>query len=174
MKNFYLGLYKLLSWTENFFCALGLIFCTIATVVQIINRYWLHYEIMWIADFVLYIFVLTSILTIIITTRESAHTTVDIVVERLFRGRVSKIVSKICINLCSLYIIYLLMPTFYKYFLKALKFDEWGTLCPWFNTSWLIESIFIMFVLCSYHIVHNIGAQFIDLCSKKQEKGATA
>ena len=71
--------------------------------------------------------------------------------------------SKILINFASLGIIWFIIPIFYAYFLRALKFDEWGTLVPWFNTSWLVEAIFVMFVLCVFHIIHNTVIHMIDL-----------
>jgi len=163
MKKIYLSFIRLLTFLENLLCAFGLIFATVFTVIQIVNRYWLHFEIMWISDLVLYVFVLAAIISIAITTREDAHTAVDVFVERMFRGKKSSKLSKILINCASLGIIWLLMPIFYTYFLRALKFDEWGTLVPWFNTSWLVEAIFLMFVLCVFHIVHNTALHAIDL-----------
>lgn len=75
-----------------------------------------------------------------------------------------KKLSKILINLVSLGLIVAILPLFYAYFLRALKFDEWGTLVPWFNTSWLVEAIFVMFILNIFHLVHNIIVHMIDFC----------
>ena len=163
MKKFYFLFVALLTFLENFLCAFGIIFATVATVAQIINRYWLHFEIMWISDLALFIFVFAAIISIAITTREDAHTAVDVFVERIFKGKKAFKIGKIFINFACLGIIYLLMPIFYKYFLSALEFDEWATLVPWFNTSWLVEAIFVMFVLCVFHIVHNTTLFMIDL-----------
>ncbi len=163
MKKLYFSFVGLLTFLENLLCASGIIFATVFTVIQIVNRYWLHFEIMWISDLVLYVFVLAAIISIAITTREDAHTAVDVFVARMFRGKKASRISKILINSASLGIIWLLMPIFYAYFLRALKFDEWGTLVPWFNTSWLVEAIFVMFVLCVFHIIHNTVLQAIDL-----------
>ena len=163
MKKLYFSFVALITFLENLLCAFGIIFATAFTVIQIVNRYWLHFEIMWISDLVLYVFVLAAIISIAITTREDAHTAVDVFIERIFRGKKAFKVSKILINFASLGIIWLIIPIFYAYFLRALKFDEWGTLVPWFNTSWLVEAIFIMFVLCVFHIIHNTVLHMIDL-----------
>jgi C4-dicarboxylate transporter DctQ subunit len=163
MKKLYFSFVALITFVENLLCAFGIIFATAFTVIQIVNRYWLHFEIMWISDLVLYVFVLAAIISIAITTREDAHTAVDVFMERIFRGKKAFKVSKILINFASLGIIWLIMPIFYAYFLRALKFDEWGTLVPWFNTSWLVEAIFVMFVLCVFHIIHNTVIHMIDL-----------
>lgn len=163
MKKIYFSFVAVVTFLENLLCAFGVIFATVATVVQVVNRYWLHFEIMWISDLSLYIFVFAAIISIAITTREDAHTAVDVFVEKIFRGKKGLKIGKIFINLTSLGIIYLLMPIFYRYFLKALEFDEWATLVPWFNTSWLVQAIFVMFILCVFHIIHNTALLIIDL-----------
>lgn len=165
MKKLYFSFLGLLTFLENLLCASGLIFATLATVVQIANRYWLHYEILWLPDLILYIFITSAIISIAITTREDAHTAVDVFVERIFRGEKGAKAGKIFINLFSLAILWFIIPIFYAYFLKALKFDEWGTLVPWFNTSWLVEGIFVMFLLCVFHIIHNTAVQAKGLYS---------
>ena len=81
--------------------------------------------------------------------------------------------AKILINAASLGIIFMLMPTFFAYFKQALSFDEWGTLVPWFNTSWLIEAVFIMFVLCIFHLLHNTAMNFVALRRSEPEGGVT-
>lgn len=164
MKKMYLSFFALVRFLEDAISAFGLVFATLFTVVQIVNRYWLHYEIMWLSDLVLYVFVFGSIFSIALTTREEAHTSVDVFVEMLFRGPKMQKLSKIIINFVSLGLICAILPIFYAYFLRALKFDEWGTLVPWFNTSWLVEAIFVMFILNIFHIVHNIVVHIIEFC----------
>ncbi|GHV46096.1 hypothetical protein FACS1894204_07010 [Synergistales bacterium] len=164
MKKAYLSFVKCVAVIENAIAAFGLMFATFFTVVQIINRYWLHYEVMWLADLNLYVFVFGSIFSIALTTREEAHTCVDVFVELLFRGKKANKFSKILINLVSLGLLCVLLPIFYTYFLRALKFDEWGTLVPWFNTSWLVEAIFVMFILNIFHVAHNTVLHVIDFC----------
>ncbi|MDR1649571.1 MAG: TRAP transporter small permease subunit [Synergistaceae bacterium] len=164
MKKTYLSFVAFVAIAENAISAFGLMFATFFTVVQIVNRYWLHLEIMWLADLNLYVFVLGSIFSIALTTRQDAHTCVDVFVELLFRGAKAKKLSKILINLVSLGILCVILPLFYAYFLRALKYDEWGTLVPWFNTSWLVEAIFVMFVLNIFHIAHNTVVHVIDFC----------
>jgi TRAP-type C4-dicarboxylate transport system permease small subunit len=164
MQKTYLSFVRFLAILENAISAFGLMFATFFTVVQIVNRYWLHYEIMWLSDLNLYVFVLASIFAIALTTREDAHTCVDVFVELLCRGEKMKKLSKILINAVGLGILCTLLPLFYAYFLRALKFDEWGTLVPWFNTSWLVEAIFVMFILNIFHIAHNTVLHVIALC----------
>ena len=162
MKKAYLAFVAFLALFENAISALGLIFATVFTVVQIVNRYWLHYEIMWLSDLTLYIFVLGAIFSAALTTREDAHICVDVFVGLLCKGEKAVKLSKIIINVVSLGILLIIMPLFYAYFLRALKFAEWGTLVRWFNASWLVECIFVMFVLNIFHIAHNTVLHIID------------
>ncbi len=163
MKKLYFSFVKLLAVIENALCAFGIIFATIFTVIQIVNRYWLHYEVMWISDLTLYVFIMAAIISIAITTREDAHTAVDVFMERIFRGERAFRLGKIVVNVASLGIIWFTVPIFYAFFLRSLQFDEWATLVPWFNTSWLVQAIFVMFVLCVFHIVHNTAMLAINL-----------
>lgn len=174
MKKLYLSFVDLIAFLENIIASFALIFATFSTIWQIVNRYWLHYEIMWVGDFTLYVFVLGVITIIAMTTRENAHTSVDIIASHIFKYRIAGGIFKVFINLCSIAAIILPLPNFYKYFLNAMKFPEWGTLCPWFNTSWLVEAIFIMLVLCIFHIAHNTGVVIIGLFSGGAQKGADA
>ena len=163
MKKTYLSFIAFLTFFENAISAFGLMFATFFTVVQIVNRYWLHFEIMWLSDLVLYVFVMGSIFSIALTTRLDAHSCVDVFMEMLCRGEKAKKLARIAIGAVSLGILCMLLPLFYAYFLRALKFAEWGTLVPWFNTSWLVEAIFIMFLLNIFHISHNIAVNAIAL-----------
>lgn len=52
-------LFSFLQKTEFFLGSLGLLLAIILTFCQVVNRYWLHFEIMWISDAALYIFIFT-------------------------------------------------------------------------------------------------------------------
>ncbi len=173
MKKAYCRLVNAIAVFENVLCALGLVAATALTFAQVVNRYWLHYEIMWLSDLVLYCFVFTVFVIIAMTTREEAHTTVDILEEHLFRGPIARPLYKICIHFCSLAVFSITIPIFYTYFLKALRFPEYGTLVRWFNTSWLIEIMFVTFILSVFHTLHNIGRHAIVLSQAyRTRKGA--
>jgi hypothetical protein len=40
-------------------------------------------------------------------------------------------------------------------------FPEYGTLVRWFNTSWLIQLLFVVLILCIFHTLHNVGLQVL-------------
>ena len=174
MKKTYLKFFRVITLVENAVCALGLILTTFATVIQVLNRYWLHYEIMWLADMTLYIFLSTLFFMMATTTREESHTSVDILEAHAFKGPLLKPVYKICSGLCSLAIIITVLPIFYAYLLRAIKFPEYSTLVRWFNTSWLIELMFGMLILSIFHTLHNVGLQVLAfkaaLVGRKAEK----
>ncbi|MDR3264493.1 MAG: TRAP transporter small permease subunit [Synergistaceae bacterium] len=154
---------RLLTIFENVVSIFGLVFATFFTVFQIINRYWLHLEIIWIADLTLYVFVFSSFFSIALTTREDAHTCVDVFVGFLCKEKRAKEWSRIIINFVSIVILCALTPVFYVYFLRALKFAEWGTLVRWFNTNWIAEALFVTFILNIFHIVHNTATRIVSL-----------
>jgi len=162
MKKAYLSFVALLAFFENAISAFGLIFATVFTVVQVVNRYWLNYEIMWISDLTLYIFVLGSIFSVALTTRVESHVGVDLFLEMLCKGKKALKLTKVIINLVSLAILFMILPLFYAFFLRSLRFDEWGTLVRWFNTSWLVQCIFVMFLLNIFHVIHNTAVHIID------------
>ena len=54
MKNLYLRFVSLIEIFENTICASGLVLTTVLVFAQVINRYWLHFEIMWLSDLALY------------------------------------------------------------------------------------------------------------------------
>jgi TRAP-type C4-dicarboxylate transport system permease small subunit len=72
---------------ENLLCSFGLLIVTAMTFFQVLNRYWLHLEIMWLGDLSLYLFIPFVFLTIALTTREKGHTAVDVFGEKLFKAK---------------------------------------------------------------------------------------
>ena len=162
MKNAYLSFVALVTFLEDAIASVGLMVATVLTVAQIINRYWLHFEIMWIADLSLYIFVVGAIFMVAITTRVESHVGVDLFLELLGKREKAQKFAKIIINLVSLAILFMVLPLFYAFFLRSLRFAEWGTLVRWFNTSWLVQCIFVMFLLNIFHVIHNTVMHIID------------
>ena len=163
MKKAYLSFVAFLTFFENAVSAFGLMFATVITVAQIINRYGLNYEIMWLSDLALYVFVVGSIFSVALTTRVESHVGVDVFVTMLCKGEKAAKLSKILINLVSLGLLIVVLPLFYAFFLRSLRFAEWGTLVRWFNTSWLVQCIFAMFIMNIFHIIHNTVVHVIDL-----------
>jgi len=162
MKKAYLSFFALVTFLEDAIASVTLMIATILTVAQIINRYWLRIEIMWIADLSLYIFIIGAIFSVAITTRMESHVGVDLFLELLGKREKTLKFTKIVINLVSLTILIMVLPLFYAFFLRSLRFAEWGTLVRWFNTSWLVQCVFVMFVLNIFHVIHNTVIHIIE------------
>jgi len=164
IKRTYLGLIRLIALMETALCYAGLVLCSFMVFVQVLNRYLLHYEIMWIGDLTLYIFVPMMILSISLTAREGGHTSVDVFVDILFESKpLGRKIYGIFVDCLTLGVLVYVLPMGMKLFKHALKFPEYGTLVRWFNTSWIRETILVMLVLCLLHTVHRIGTQLASL-----------
>jgi TRAP-type C4-dicarboxylate transport system permease small subunit len=158
MKRLYLSCIRAIALLENALCYTGLILCSLMAFAQVVNRYFLHFEVMWIGDLTLYIFVPTMILSISLTTRAGAHTSVDVFMDLAFAGRPrARRVYAVAVDAMTLGILAYMLPMGFKIFSHAMKYPEYGTLVRWFNTSWIRQTVFLMFVLCAIHTVHRIG-----------------
>lgn len=160
----YLFLVRCISILENIFCFSMLILCSLLVVLQILNRYIFHFEIMWIGDLSLYLFIPSLIYSIAITTREQHHTSVDVFIETFIKNKPVLIkLSRILINIFVLAVIIYLIPMAHRIFLSAMKYPEYGTLVPWFNTSWIRQSVLVALSLCAFHTLHHIAMQTLEL-----------
>lgn len=161
MKYCYQSLIRLIALLEDIVCFSGLVICSLLVFFQVLNRYLLHIEIMWIGDLTLYLYVPFMFLTIAMTAREKGHTTVDVFVDIFFKDRPrSLLVYQIGINLVVLAILFYLLPLGHKLFINAVKYPEYGTLVTWFNTSWNREVLYVVLILCIIHTLHHLGLQF--------------
>lgn len=128
------------------------------------NRYVFQFEIMWIGDLSLYLFVPALIYSIAITTREKSHTSVDVFMDIYFKGKpIIREINAIVINVLVLMVLIYLIPMAHRIFLSAIKYPEFGTLVPWFNTSWIRQSVLITLALCAFHTSHHIFIQVLSL-----------
>ena len=155
---------KLIRKLENVICSIGLIATTVIIFAQVINRYWLHFEIMWMNDMALYIFVFTVFITLALTTRERGHTAVEMLQEHLFRNRpLGRKVYFFIRSVASLAVVLIFTPPVYRFFLRSMKYPEYGTLIRWFNTSWLVYSFFAMVCLIIAHLSVQIIQDFLGI-----------
>ena len=171
MTRLYLTLIRAIALLESALCHSGLVLCSLMAFAQVINRYILHLEIMWLGDLTLYLFVPTMILSISLTTRAGAHTSVDVFMDLAFEGRPrARQVYRVVVDALTLGIIVYMLPMGFKLFRHALKYPEYGTLVRWFDTSWIRQTIFLMLVLCAIHAAHRVGTGIAAL--RKTAPGA--
>lgn len=138
---------------EGVISFVGLITFTLLVFVQVLNRYLLHFEIMWFSDLALYCFIFTIFFTIALTTQKRGNIAVDYFRDKAF-GRKPKAgaIHRVAMVITSLAVASIFLPTAYGFMLRALKYPEYGTIVRWFNTSWLQTLPFVVFVLILVHL----------------------
>jgi TRAP-type C4-dicarboxylate transport system permease small subunit len=155
---------RALTRVEDAICSTGLIVCTVLVVAAVINRYFLHIEIMWLNDLALYLYIPTGMCCIAVTARSDAHTAVDVFVDVALKSRpVAFKIFKIVITLLVLAIFAYFIPLAVKLFQTAWKYPEWGTLFRWYNTSWNREFLVVCIMLSTLHTVHNLVVHIVEL-----------
>lgn len=153
---------------ENVVGTVGLVGITVLVFVQVLNRYMLHFEVMWLGDLALYLFIFLMFVAIGLTTRENGHTSVEVFVDMVFRNKPKgqKIYGIFLLGVSLTTVLVFGSPTLH-FAKKAMQYPQYGTLVRWFNTSWLMESMLIMILLCLYHLLSRIHMETIALRSEK-------
>lgn len=151
---------------ENVLCALGLFTTTFLAFFQVLNRYWLRLEIIWVNDLSLFIFIFTMFFAIPLTTRVDEHTGVDVFVKKVFADRpIGTQLFKAFLKTISIATLGVFMIPAWGFAVRAAKYPQYATLVRWFNTSWLMESLFFCLSLCLLHLVY---ALVLDLAEIKR------
>ncbi len=134
--------------------AAGLIAVTLLIFAQVINRYFLHFEIMWLGDLALYGFIFFMLVAAAYTTWREGHIAVDFFRDKAF-GSKPKAYSthRASVVVISIAIACVFLPTAYEFMLRAIKYPEYGTLVRWFNTSWLQITLFVALALVLVHLL---------------------
>jgi TRAP-type C4-dicarboxylate transport system permease small subunit len=149
---------------EGIFGSAGLIATTLLVFVQVLNRYWLHFEIMWFGDLALYCFIFFMLVAGAFTTWREGHIAVD-----FFRGKAfgskprAYSTHRASIVVISIAIAGVFLPTAYEFMLRAIKYPEYGTLVRWFNTSWLQITLFVALALVLVHLLVIAGRDIGDV-----------
>lgn len=138
---------------EAIICAIGLVTTTLLVFSQVINRYALHFEIMWFGDLALYTFIFFMLLAAAYATWREGHIAVEYFHDKVFNGKPrGAAIHQSTIVFISIVIACVFLPTSYQFMLRAIKYPEYGTLVRWFNTSWLQITLFVAFALVMLHL----------------------
>jgi len=149
---------------EKWICSVGLLVSTILVFAQVINRYWLHYEVMWIGDMALYVFVITYILAIALAASQKGHIAVEMLSDHLFGKKPSsKAVYTLVMDVITLVSILVFLKPVTGFFLMSLKYPEYGTLIRWFNTGWLVQVMFATMVLSAVHMAFHVTRDIFEI-----------
>ena len=166
-KNIQNGIAKI----ENLICSIGLLVSTTLVFAQVLNRYWLHFEVMWIGDLALYIFVSSYILAIAFTAANKGHIAVEMIQVKVFAGKPWGLrVYLLVMDIISLVVILVFAQPVYKFFLRSIKYPEYGTLVRWFNTSWLVYILFGVVVLSAIHLLYHVFNGIHEIQKKRWEQ----
>lgn len=140
--------------TEVIVGTAGLIATTLLVFADVVNRYWLHFEIMWFRDLALYLFIFFMLVAAAYATWREGHIAVDYFHDRAFKGKPRRIAThRASIVVISIALACVFLPTGYKFMLRAIKYPEYGTLVRWFNTSWLQITLFVALALVLVHLL---------------------
>lgn len=173
MKKMFPGIYKGIRMAEIIICLSGLIAATLLICAQIVNRYWLRLEIMWMNDMALFIFIFFMFMAFSATTWKEGHVPVEIFKSMVFKNRpVGGAVYRVFLVVLSIVILLAIFPVTYHFMLRAFKYPEYATLVRWFNTSWLMITLFIAFCLTLLHLlvilVRDVKAMMKTIQANKQ------
>jgi TRAP-type C4-dicarboxylate transport system permease small subunit len=153
MQKFLQFLLKIIEKAEIIFCVVTLCITTLFICATIANRYIFHYEIMWLNDFALYIFVFFMFTAAAVTASKEGHISIEMFRNRLFKNKpVGGALYKIFLDALSIIILLVFFPVAYQFMKRAIQYPEWGTLVRWFNTSWLQIYLFVALLLVLMHL----------------------
>ena len=170
MKTVFKRVLHVIQTVEGAVCVIGLFVTTLLIFAQVLNRYLLQFEIMWLSDLALYVFVFFMLIAAAYATWNEGHVAVDFLRDRISRGRPRVGAAyQLGLNLLALAALWSILPVAYKFMKRAVKYPEYGTLVRWFNTSWLQITLFIALFLVTIHLLVIIRRDIGDLYKKMQE-----
>jgi C4-dicarboxylate transporter DctQ subunit len=154
MKKLLRGIYKGIQMGEIIICLFGLIATTLLICAQVVNRYWLRFEIMWMNDLALFIFIFLMFMAFSATTWKEGHVPVEIFKNWVFKNRpVGGAIYRVFLVALSIVILLAIFPVTYQFTARAIKYPEYATLVRWLNTSWLMIALFVAFCLTLLHLL---------------------
>ncbi len=157
MGALFKNIFAFIAILENILCTLGLLGTTFMITFQVLNRFWLRLNIRWINDFALFVFIFFVFFAIVVTTRDDGHTSVDMLVDRVFENRPKgRAIYVLCTRIVCIVTIGLFLIPAWHFAVDAYNFPQPGNLVRWFNESWLMESLFATMCLSFLHLVYNV------------------
>ena len=173
MRAAFRRILRLVENAEGAVCAVGLFVTSVLIFAQVVNRYFLHFEIMWFSDLALYIFIFFMLLAAAYATWREGHVAVDFLRDKIVKDKpVSAAVYRVVLDLMSIAVLGAILPAAFRFLKRALKYPEYGTLVRWFNTSWLQITLLIALVLVLIHLVVILGRDIGDLYQKTRSETA--
>ena len=154
IKSVFKWILRGIQTTQVTICTIGLVATTFLIFAQVINRYWLNFEIMWLSDLALYIFIFFMFVAAAITTWREGHVAVDFFRDRVTRGKpTAAVVYRVFLVILSIAVLGVFLPITYQFMLRAMKYPEYGTLARFFNESWLQITLFFAMAFVMLHLL---------------------
>ncbi len=148
MKKFF----SRLADFELLLSAFGLGIAIVLNFCQVVNRYWLHYEVMWLGDLMLYIFIISIYGAITYASAVKAHISVDIIPEAYCKNNKLKTeIYSFFKNTITLVMILAFCPSVWSVFKRSIMYPEYATMVRWFNLGWLSYAMAAMVVMAVVH-----------------------
>ena len=155
---------RAIETSEDVVSSIGLATASLLIFAQVVNRYWLHFEVVWFGDLALYIFIFFMFIAATVTTWKEGHIAVDFFHQSILRGKPRAIaIYRPCIVIITIAVACALLPVVYRFMLRALQYPEYGTLVRWFNTSWLMITVFVVLVLIIIHLLTIVRRDIFNL-----------
>ncbi len=165
-------IFAAVAFIENLVCYTGILGVTFLVFFNVLNRYLFRFEIMWVGDFSLYIFMIFVFACIVFTTREQGHTSVEVLLQKIrekFPGA-ARPFRMFLMVLAFITAAVFTIPVL-NFAQRSMRYPQWGTLVRWFNTSWIMQAMFIMMILVLVHMIRSLIIE-IHAGSSKKEPGA--
>lgn len=143
-----------LQLAESGIAAVVLVITTLLIFAQVLNRYWLHFRIMWLGDVALYCFIFFMLVAATVATWKEGHVTVDAFRDRIYRGKPRGMaIHRAALTIVTIILLCIFLPLAFDFMLSAIKYPEYGTLARWFNMSWLQITLFIALAFVLLHLL---------------------
>ena len=147
-------LLKAIELIELNFCLITMSATTLLICATVFNRYIFHYEIMWLNDAALYVFVSFMFVAFAVCAYREGHISIDMFWKKAFRNTAKGTAFyRLFLVALSIAILVIFLPIVYRFMLRAMQYPEYGTLIRWFNTSWLQIFLFVCLLLCLLHLL---------------------
>ena len=164
LKKALIRILKTIQLVESVCCFVGLSVSTLLVTAQVFNRYWLHFEIMWFSDLALYSYLMFMFIAATLATWQESHVAVDFFRDSLLKGNERACaIYRVCTIIASIVIASTFLPVTFQIMEKALQYPEYGTLVPWFNTSWIRIILTVSYSLVVLHLLVSARRDISDL-----------
>ena len=170
MKKVFSAILRGIQAGEMILALISLSSATLLVLAQVINRYWLRFEIMWLSDLALYAFIFFMFAAFAVATWKEGHVSVDVVKNKMFKNRpVGAAAYRVFLVILSMVILGSLFFPLTPFMKRAIQYPEYGTLVRWFNTSWLMIWLYIAFVLVMIHLFVLLRRDLRELAKTKAQ-----